>query len=410
MQFIRALTGKIWSVPNYPIQKKKSKTGALIAMNYNGQPRWTPRDYQTFAREGFSENPVVYRCVRMISEAAASVPLVLSDGDIVLNEHPLLDLLNHPNQLQSKNELLEAWYGYLLVSGNSYLEAVSIDHNIRELHTLRPDRMKVIAGRDGWPQAYVYTANGSSVKFNQSDGEGVSPILHMRLFNPSDDHYGQSPIEAASKAIDIHNKSSSWNLALLDNAARPSGALVYNSNNANLSEEQFERLKLELESNFQGAGNAGRPLLLEGGLDWKSMALSPRDMDFIESKHVAAREIALAMGVPPMLLGIPGDNTYSNYTEANRTLWRQTVLPLVTRCLYCISSWLKPEFGASIKLCVDLNKIEALAPERDVLWRRVGDSDFMTINEKRSAVGLSPIDGGDVLENTEETVGKDSAS
>ena len=72
-------------------------------------------------------------------------------------------------------------------------------------------------------------------------------------------------------------------------------------------------------------------MLLEGGLDWKPLSLSPKDMDFIEAKHAAAREIALAFGVPPLLLGMPGDNTYRNYAEANRAFWRQTVLPLVAR-------------------------------------------------------------------------------
>ena len=102
-----------------------------------------------------------------------------------------------------------------------------------------------------------------------------------------------------------------------DNSARPSGALVYTSGGA-LTPDQFERLKRELADNFSGARNAGRPLLLEGGLDWRAMSLSPRDLDFLESKHAAAREIALALGVPPMLLAIPGDNTYSNYQEASR--------------------------------------------------------------------------------------------
>ena len=130
----------------------------------------------------------------------------------------------------------------------------------------------------------------------------------------------------------MHNAASAWNKALLDNAARPSGALVYKGENgANLSEEQFERLRDELAANFSGAANAGRPLLLEGGLTWQTMSLSPKDMDFIELKHGAAREIALAFGVPPMLLGIPGDNTYANYREANLAFWRQTVLPLAAR-------------------------------------------------------------------------------
>jgi phage portal protein BeeE len=139
--------------------------------------------------------------------------------------------------------------------------------------------------------------------------------------------------------------------SLLDNSARPSGAIVYTARDGNLTSEQVERLKSELEAGFQGSGNAGRPLLLEGGLDWKAMSLSPKDMDFIEARHVAAREIALALGVPPMLLGIPGDNTYANLAEAQRTFWRQTVLPLVGRIARELSGWLAPAYPASPPLC-----------------------------------------------------------
>ena len=73
---------------------------------------------------------------------------------------------------------------------------------------------------------------------------------------------------------------------------------------ARSADEQFDRLKRELEREYQGAANAGRPLVLEGGLDWKAMSLTPKDMDFMEAKHAAAREIALAFGVPPMLLAM----------------------------------------------------------------------------------------------------------
>lgn len=379
-----------------PPETKKSATGALIALANPGAPAWTPRDYASLAREGFTKNPVVYRCVRMVAEAAASVPIVACEGPTRLSEHPCLSLLARPNPVQSGPDLFEAFYGYLLVSGNAYLEAVSLDGTPRELHSLRPDRMRVIPGPDGWPEAYEYTVNGQTVRFAQDRG-GVRPILHMALFHPVHDHYGLSPIEAALGAIDTHNAAARWNKALLDNAARPSGALVYANRDQNLSTEQFERLKTELEQSFQGPGNAGRPLVLEGGLDWKSMGFSPKDMDFIEAKYVAAREIALALGVPPMLLAIPGDNTYSNYQEANRSFWRQSVLPLVNRGLQAISGWLAPAYGEALRLEPDLDRIDALAAEREALWERVRAADFLTINEKRAAVGLPPLAGGDGL-------------
>ena len=104
----------------------------------------------------------------------------------------------------------------------------------------------------------------------------------------------------------IHNSAAAWNRALLDNAARPSGALVFAADDSGgLTTEQFERLKDELNQSYAGGANAGRPMVLEGGLTWQSMALSPAEMDFAELKASAARDIALAFGVPPMLLGRP---------------------------------------------------------------------------------------------------------
>lgn len=387
-------------------EEKGSSVGPLIAYHTLGEPVWAPRDYAAFAREGFMQNAIVYRCVRMIAEAAASIPLLLYEGTTEIEDHPLIGLLRRPSLDHTGTDFLEAWYGFLLVSGNAYAEAVALDGELRELHILRPDRMKVIPGLDGWPEGYEYTVCGQSVRFIDDVVEGVRPILHLKLFHPVNDHYGMSPIEAAATAIDIHNTASGWNKALLDNSARPSGALVYAASNGQMTDEQFTRLKGELETNFQGARAAGRPLLLEGGLDWKPLSLSPKDMDFIEAKNAAAREIALAIGVPPMLLGIPGDNTYSNYQEAQRAFWRQTVLPLVNRTAQALASWLAPAFadslfvprdsaprsrprgtGLLLELRPDLDQIEALAPERDALWKRLEAASFLTTDEKRAAAG-----------------------
>jgi HK97 family phage portal protein len=275
-----------------------------------------------------------------------------------------------------------------------------LDGRPRELYALRPDRMRVVPGADGWPEAYEYQVAGRSVRFEQGQAvpPDVPPILHLTHFHPLDDHYGLAPLEAARVAVDTHNAAAAWNKALLDNAARPSGALVYSGpDQAVLADGQFERLKRELEEEYRGARNAGRPLLLEGGLDWKAMSLSPKDMDFLEAKHNAAREIALCFGVPPMLLGIPGDNTYSNYQEANRAFFRGTVLPMASRIAAALSQWLSPAFGGTVRLAIDADRIEALNADRAALWARVTAAPFLTLNEKRIAVGYAPVEGGDGL-------------
>ncbi len=375
-------------------ETKQSATAPLIALNAHGQPVWTPRNYTALAKEGFMRNPVAYRCVRMIAEAAASIPFTLREGAVELDTHPLLELLKKPNPVMSGAQFLEDGYSYLQIAGNAYFEAVTLDNEVRELYVLRPDRVKVIPGPEGWPSAYEYSAGGRTIRFAQDTRNVISPIHHMSLFHPDSDHYGMSPLEAAACAIDIHNAAGAWNKALLDNSARPSGALVYQGRGGhdNLSEDQFTRLKAELESAFQGMENAGRPMLLEGGLDWKSMGYSPREMDFIDAKHTAARDIALAFGVPPMLLGIPGDNTFSNYAEANRNFWRQTILPLVAKTANALGNWIGPAFGEDLHLGFNPDQIEALSQEREALWKRIGAADYLTADEKRAAVGYGPLE------------------
>jgi HK97 family phage portal protein len=359
-----------------------------LALYLAGEPVWTPRDYAGLARQGFQRNAVVHRAVRLVAEAAASLPLTLLDRGTAVEIPALGDLLARPNPRQAGTGFLETLYSHLLVSGNAYAQSVAVDGVPRELHALRPDRMRVVPGPDGWPAAYDYVVGGETLRFDQR-GDPLPPILHLNLFHPLDDHYGLAPIEAAAAALDLHNAAGAWNKALLDNAARPSGALVFASGGSNLSDTAFARLKAELELNYQGSANAGRPLLLEGGLDWRPFSLSPKDMDFVHARAAAAREIALAFGVPPLLLGLPGDNTHANYAEANRAFYRQTVIPLAKRTAESLIAWLGPAFAPNGTLALepDLDAIEALAEERESLWRRVGGAAFLSDDEKREAVG-----------------------
>jgi len=377
-------------------EKKSSRTRQVIALQSQGRPRWTPRDTAALVREGYMKNAIVHRAVRLVAETVASVTWLAYDGDAEHDTHPLLELMARPNPRQDGAAFLESVVAHLQLAGNAYVEAVTLDGRPRELYALRPDRMRVVPGGDGWPEAYEYHVAGRSVRFEQA--QALPPILHLTHFHPLDDHYGLAPLEAAALAVDTHNAAAAWNKALLDNAARPSGALIYSGPEASvLTDGQYERLKRELTDEYQGARNAGRPLLLEGGLDWKAMSLSPKDMDFLEAKHNAAREIALCFGVPPMLLGIPGDNTYANYQEANRAFYRGTVLPVAARIGAALSQWLAPAYGGALRLAVDADRIEALSADRAALWARVTAAPFLTLNEKRIATGYAPVEGGDAF-------------
>lgn len=382
---------------------KASAVGPMLARMALHMPVWSGRDYEKLGREGYQQNAVVARCVQLIAENAATIPWRIVEGRgknaKKLDEHDLLDLIDNPNPGQEGPDFLTALYSHLMISGNAFVERTAERNLSRmELYAHRPDRMKVVPGAKGLPEGYEYRVGAGIMRFDVDLDRGKRPILHLKKFNPVDDWYGQSPLDPAAWGIDIHNASSAWNKALLDNAAAPSGAFVYKTeDNATMNDDAFRRLKQELLDNVQGARNAGRPLLLEGGLDWKGMGFDPKQMEAVDGKNQAAREIAFAMGVPPMLLGIPGDNTYSNYVEANRAFYRQTVIPLVTWVCRAFENWFEEELGHKAHIVPNIEELDALAVEREALWARIEKSTCLTINEKREALGREKIEGGDEL-------------
>ncbi|RIA37861.1 HK97 family phage portal protein [Hephaestia caeni] len=336
-----------------------------------------PRSYEAMVREAYCDNAVAQRAVRMVSESVAAAPVTAS-------EPALARLIAERSGGQPLTETIAA---HLLLHGNAYVQ-VLVDGagGIAELFALRPERVSVEADAGGWPAAYRYRV-GDRVTRLTADAPRPE-VIHLKTFHPSDDHYGLGCLGAAAGAVAIHNAATRWAKALLDNAARPSGALVYDpGDGSSLSADQFKRLREEMEAGFAGAGNAGRPMLLEGGLKWQALSLSPADMDFAGTKAAAAREIALAFGVPPMLLGLPGDNTYANYKEANRALWRLAVLPLAQTILGGIAEALGGWF-AGAALAVDLDSVPALSEDRERLWARVSAADFLTPDEKRAMLGI----------------------
>jgi HK97 family phage portal protein len=354
------------------------------ASGWSGTGGW-PHSYEAQLRDAVLANPVAQRALRLVSEAAGSAALTAQAE----RSEDRADAVALVQRRAAGQGLIEALAAHILLHGNGYVQiGHGPDGRPASLYALRPDRVTIEPDAQGWPRAYRYRAGENCAVYDSEDAAGRTAIIHLKALNPVDDHYGLGCLGAAAGAVSIHNAATRWNKALLDNAARPSGALVYDGGEgAVLSSDQFDRLKAELEAAFQGPGNAGRPMLLEGGLSWQSMSLSPHDMDFVALKAAAARDIALAFGVPPVLIGLPGDGTYSNYREANKALWRQTVLPLADKILGGLAQGLRG-FMPGLSMTVDMNALPALVEDRAMLWDRVAAADFLSDAEKRAMLGI----------------------
>jgi HK97 family phage portal protein len=386
---------------------KASPTRALL-VNSGYSMVSDPTRYDSLAREGYQRNAIAFSAINYLVTNAASVPWTLysrkGSNLTEIEEHPLLDLLDKPNPLQGRVSLFESLYGYLKIAGNTFMEAVRPfdGQPPTELWAIRPDRMKIQPGIFGLPAAYIFK-NGQGEKLYPVDPiTGQSLVLHLKTWNPLNDWYGQSPIEPAAVDVDQHNEAGKFNLALLQNQARPSGVLTMEPSDKNptgtLAPAQFARLKEEMERKYGGSSNAGRMMLLEGGLKWQQLGLTPEDMEWINGKNMNARDIVRALGCPPILLNIPGDATYSNYQEARLAFYLETILPFLDKVKHDLNNWLLPLFGDDkLILDYDRDEIQALEPLRQAKWDKAQKADFLSMNEKRRSVGYEDIDGGDTI-------------
>ena len=347
--------------------------------------------------KSYKDNVIVHKCVNLIAATASHVPwkVYKTNGhkSMLIPSHPALSILKKPNNRQSGADFFIEMLSNLLLYGNAYILAITHDNYIhQELFLLEDANMEVIV-KNGKILGYKYKYLDREEIYAINQLNYKCKILHLKTYNPTDKIYGSAPLLAASTSIEIHNFASQWNISLLKNGARPSGALILKDPNHFLTEEQFIRLKDQFIEQYSGNNKVGKPLLLEGGLDWRDMSINPKDMDFIELKNLAAREIAMAFGVPPQLLGINGDNTYSNMKEARLALWEETIIPLLDKISDNFSNYFSNLYGEDLMIDFDRDEISALTGRREDLWARIASCDFISINEKRAFIGLPPLEG-----------------
>ncbi len=309
----------------------------------------------------YSEEIWVYVCTFDVSEAAASVPLKLfskNDPQKEIEKHDLLDIMDKPNLAAAKHEFKFANYAYLELHGNTYIYLAGNNINIpvsrtnppRSMFVLLPDLMNIKRGRLRPIEQYLYTVNGSITKFDPIE------IIHPRYFNPRDRALGQSTIAALKKTLLENKHAREFQGSFFKNSLVPSGVL---STDDKLGDKQFDRLKKQIEEKFTGKGRSHKPLLLEQGTSWQSIAMTPKDVEFLNKYVINRDEILSAFGEPPTIAGIPTAN-YAQSKIQEQIFWTKTIIPKVNRFTDFLNLSLCPFFGDDLFFKPDTSGIQAL--------------------------------------------------
>lgn len=354
---------------------KASRGFGLSTPGGVGAAIWTGRDYKSFVKEGYKGLWIVYRCVRATAENIKQAKIIATrvrkDGSeevIDLNgnkpENQLAQLLRRPNSFMTMADFLEAWTIYLELSGNTYVEKVrkgagNSAGGVLEMWALRPDFMNVIPGREDIVSGYTFKVPGvDPIPYRPDE------ICHWKYIDPENEHVGVSPIESARRIIDNSNAAISWNVRQLQNSAVPSGAFVFPPD-IELGPEQIREAQ-EAITTFTRNGLYGT-LILHGGMDWKDMSVSPKDMQFIQMLDANNIAFCAIFGTPPEVIGVVSPK-YENYKIARLRFWEEKIIPLLDFFVARMNVEIAPLYGEDIRIRYDVSHVPAM---RDVFTEKV---------------------------------------
>lgn len=368
--------------------KKEKKT--ITTTQSEGLPSYSKINEKAYINEAYEKNIIGFACVDRISSDVASVPLrVRVNGEEVKN-HALLDLLKNPNPNNASATgtlLKKTLIAFKEICGNAYLNIDTSEMFNKEplrLQVLPSDKIIIKTNDDINPSSYEYnTINGKQINYRADD----NLIMHLKSVSLTNSLYGMSPITAGAISIDTHNMSKEWNANLLENSCVPSGD--YNSEEL-LSDANYKKLKDGIKD-YQGYANVGKPMLTEGKITWNPKSLSPTDMDFLNGLNLNSRDICKAFKIPPQIIGIEGDSTYKNYETALEAYWEDTVIPKTRELVEALNIFLSHRYADSPELFFHEQDLIALENKRERKWNAIQNSTFLTINEKRKAVGYATI-------------------
>ena len=287
-------------------------------------------------------------------------------------------LLERPHPKAAKSAFFDKIISHWLIAGTNYLYGAWPDTSTI-LTSTPPPGLYVLPPYYVTPQTDTETGELTAYRYDYGRGYVDYPlwkILSLTSFHPLDELNGFSPLFAASMAVDRMNEGEKWNISLMQHAARPSGAFI---SDGNMADPDFDLLKQEIQDKYTGANRAGIPMLLEGGLKYVQMGLSPLQIDWLNGDKDAGRKISMAIGVDPLLLNDKEHSTYNNVEQARIALVDQTALPILIRMCEYLNGWLMPYYGDDGILGVDMKYINMLRQDASA-------TSIMTIGEYNAGV------------------------
>ena len=390
--------------PKSTVHERKFQSYATqpISSNYlSVTPERALRYYETVAP--------VNTAVSMIAGEASAMDLAVmsSDGEDLIYDHPVLDLLKTPNADTVQEEFLKQISVFFQSTGNAFVLATGpVNRPPLELYAVNPTAVELVKGKDGYTDIMkVYGDQGVVSSFTRKEVDGRfrffdredAELWHIKDFHPGYGRgqlWGLSQLTCISVEIEQYIEASIHNLSLLKRGARPSGAVKVNEM---LTDEQYQRLQQQLERFYSGSTNAGRSMILEGG-DFVQMSQTNRDMDFATLKSEITKTIYAALGVPIALVTTEA-STFNNLETAKLMFYDNAVLPLIDRILDELTAFLMIRFDrtGTLRLVYDVSTVEALEPRRNEEIQKLQAAGVLTINEIRKQMGFDPLKGGDTI-------------
>ena len=385
----------------WPFSRKKETPAEKKAWIGNGSiyyssvATWSDWNTEKAIREGFKSSVPVFACIKKRYDAITSLPLVVqtfqADEWTPQPNHPLQILLDNPNPQMSSSELLRFMMTHLDLGGNAYWHKVRGGQNgqPQELWPLAPYPVTVGLAGDG--TVTYYQIGSRMMRYVQED------ICHFMFVDPDNQYQGQAPLMAAGKAVDVDNSAQSFQKVSMQNRGVPDYVLSFD---AELTEDQAKQAK-DMITDRTGPGSAREPIVTSKATV-KQLALTPVEMDFMQTRRFSREEVCSVYGVPSALIAEMGQVNLANSETARRLFWLDTVIPLMDDIVSVLNRSIAREYGNSneLRITYDTSNVAALqenysekVANAQKLWAM--GVPFNTINQ-RLELGFDDIDNGDV--------------